>query len=161
MGDSPNIKRSDLLENLYEGQQVIARAHIESHGAPPEALEVVRCSFRLGPVALVFGCRADELRERYRALRAIIDQYQDLLEPTAEAVARVAVSLSPLEVIAWSEHIQAGPLAGLLPRPALQDEPPEFAVRIRGEDAAEAERRLAWLLGQAGLPHAEPKGRAA
>ena len=161
MGDSPNIKRSDLLENLCDAEQVIARAHIESHGAPPEALEVVRCSFRLGPVSLVFGCRASELREVYRALQVTINEHAVSLQPTAESVARVAVSLRPLEAIAWSEGIQAGPLAGLLSRLPLQDEPPEFAVRIRGEDAAEAERRLAWLLGQAGLPHAAPKGRAA
>ena len=158
MGDSPNFKRSDLIENLYGGLQDIARAHIESHCAPPEALEVARCRVHLGPVALVFGCRPGELRELYRALWAIIDQGAVALVPTAGSVARIAVSLAPVEGITRSERIPAGPLAGFPGGPPLECEPREFGVRIRGEDAAEAERRLAWLVGQAGCRMPRRKG---
>jgi len=161
MGAYPKIERSDLIENLYAAAERVARMRIELHAAPPEALDVARCCVQFGPVALVFDCRPDGLRRLYRDLRQLLTSRAIPPVPTAESVARIAVSLEPVEAIAWSERIQAGPLASLPARPGLTEEPPEFGVRIRGEDAAGAERRLAWLLGQAGLPHEAAKRREA
>lgn len=157
----PRVERSDLLEDLFEATARVASAYIECHGAPPEALEVARCCVGLGPVKLVFDCRPDTLRRLYHALRQIRNQRAIPDVPTAESLARVAVSLEPVEAIAWSEGIQGGPLAGIPSRPGLEDEPPEFGVQIRREDAAEAERRLAWLMLQVGFPAATADREAA
>ena len=158
---SARVERSDLLEDLLEATARVASTYIECHGAPPEALEVARCCVGLGPVKLVFDCRPDTLRRLYHALRQVRNQRAIPDVPTAESMARIAVSLEPVEAIAWSEGIQGGPLAGIPSRPGLEGEPPEFGVQIRGEDTAEAERRLAWLFLQVGFPAATANREAA
>ena len=153
---TPRVERSDLLEDLLEATTRVASTYIESHGAPPVALEVARCCVGLGPVKLVFDCRPGKLRRLYRALRQVRNQHQCAIPPvpTAGSMARIALELEPIEAIAWSESVRGGPLAGLPARPGLQDEPPEFGVQVRGFPAAAAERRLAWLMLQVGFPAA-------
>ena len=159
--NSPRVTRSDLNEDLLEATARVASTYIECHGAPPEALEVARCCVGLGPVKLVFDCRPDTLRRLYHALRQVRVQGAIPSVPTAESMARIALSLEPVDVISWSERIQGGPLAGIPSRPGLEDEPPEFGVQVRGADPAKAERRLDWLMLQVGFPAAAADREAA
>lgn len=139
-----------LDDDLGDAVDKTARMQMELWNASPEARRCASHTIWIGPCDLVFGCEADELRSLFFALKRLEGQGA---EPTAEWIARAAVALNPRDVLVSLRRIPSGELAELRDRGAIDPEDP-FGVRVRGEDAAEAERTLAWLLVQAGLPSA-------
>ncbi len=139
-----------LGEDLDAAVDKTARAQMELWNASPEARRCASHTLWIGPCDLVFRCEEDELRSLFFALKRLEGSG---IEPTAESIAREAVALGPRDVLVGLRRIPSGELAELRDRGAIDPEDP-FGVRVRGEDASEAERTLAWLLVQAGLPSA-------
>lgn len=152
--------RERLYEDLADAVDKTARACVELEGSSQEARRCASHVIYLGPCHLRFGCPQAELRRLFFALKDQEARGDFEARPTAEFVARLALALQPREALVELRLIASGELADLRNRGALDTEDP-FGVQVRGEAAAEAERTLAWLLVQAGLPAAEAAERMA
>ena len=152
---------SSLCGNLADAEDKTARAHVELWNASPDVRWVARHVIYIGPLRLAFDCREDELRKLFFALKGLGTSSGLEAEPTAESLARLVVALQPREALVDLNMIASGELADLRDRAELDTEDP-LSVSIRHEDAARAERSLAWVLVQVGLPSAaEAQERAA
>ena len=121
---------------------------------PPPARECIWAEVILGPAVLFCAADRETLRRMLRRLRSLREDLQERLpDLRAASLARAVVELDPLAVSfsvagTWTGimgSLEAGNTLGVFGEcPA--------AVQVRGIDRSDAERRIAWLFAQLGVP---------
>ena len=159
--EGTEFTKERLYDDLAHAEDKTARAFVGLEGASPEVRRCASHVIYLGPCALGFGCRKDDLRTLFFALKDQEARGDFEARPTAESVARLVLALQPSRAMVELRLIASGELADLRDLGVLDTED-ALGFQVRGEGAALAERTLAWLLVQAGLPSAaEDRERAA
>ena len=138
----------------------------------PQSIELAEAALRLEACEWALDCLAVEAhfagatllfpaadRARLRALLRQLRSWRDgrrNLPLRASKLAAAIVSLDPDEVT-WNR--ENGHWTGAMKQAldsaqpgALAEENPAARIQVRGADTAEAEFRIAWILGQAGVP---------
>lgn len=143
--------RNEILDSIDFVEAVLG---IE---APGEVLDCLAVEAQLASSTLLFPAGdAARLKALLGKLRSWRDGRRRLPPLRASKLAAAIVSLDP-DVATWGrENVDwAGAMQGALGNEnagalAAQNDP--VRVRVRGADLAEAERRIAWVLGQLGVP---------
>ena len=148
---TPEYLRNEILDSIDMVEAVLG---IE---APGEALDCLAVEVQFGSASLLYPAGdAALLKALLRQLRSWRDGRRQLPPVRASQLAAAIVSLDPdaatwgRENVGWTgamQRVLASDDAGAL---AMQNEP--IRVRVRGADPAEAERRIAWVFGQLGVP---------
>lgn len=125
--------------------------------APREALDCLAVEVHFAAATLLFPA-ADRarLRSLLRQLRSWRDGRRNLPPLRASKLAAAIVSLDA-DAVTWNRknghwtRAMKQALDSAEPG-ALAEESPPVRVQVRGADPVEAERRIAWILGQQGVP---------
>ena len=131
-----------------------------SSGLPPAVRECLLLETWFFFGRLYFPADPEALRrllERLRCLRESLPELQ------TASLARAMVGLEPVIVqFPTSGEVWTGTMASATTGLALGifGEAP-VAIPVRGADGSEAERKIAWLLGQLGAPHEAAEARVA
>ena len=146
------LTRESLREDL--GVTIDCVRDMLAIDAPPPVRECLWAEVGLGPAVLLYSADRETLRRllgRMRSLRE--DLSKRLPELTAGALARAVVALDPLAVSFPVAGTWTGIMASLEASGALGffGETPAF-VQVRSAGRRTAERRIAWLLCQLGVP---------
>ena len=150
------VTRDSLREDLDSSIEYLEGA-LEGFGKPipPRVRECLSADAFLASVMLVYTADAPELRKALDRLRLMREDLRRgrFPELTATSLARAVVALDPVaaefpEGARWTGDMgrltrSGNPLSRLI-NPIL--------VPVRGLDKASAERRIAWLLCQLGVP---------
>ena len=121
--------------------------------APEPALECLNVQAYLSFACLSFPAGSARLRELLGKLRSLLDGRKRLPAGSAASLACAMVALGPDTVSFGTAAPWAGTMARVLESeeiPFLGDAP--VSVQVRGADKDAAERKIAWLLGQLGVP---------
>ena len=122
--------------------------------APHRVRECLWAEVVLGPAALLCAADRATLRQMLRRLRALREDLPKRLpDLRAASLARAVVELDPIAVQfpvagAWTRTMASLEASGAL---GIFAECPAF-VEVRGVDRGDAERRIAWLFTQLGVP---------
>lgn len=155
MPEQVEITEFSLREDLDMAIQYL-EAVLRCFGDPirPEALECLSANFGFGAMWLHFNAGRAEVERLLVALRLLLDAPgEGIRMPTAKALARVTVELDPIIAIPCESLFRSGVMERLREGGRLHsfgDLP--LLVAVRGADKAEAEKKIAWLLSQMGVP---------
>ena len=146
--------REDLDISIEVVEEVLSRV------LPPSVRECLLCEtwFLFG--RLFFPADPEALRRLLERLRCLRESPPEL---QAASLARAMVGLEPVIVqLPSSEEVWTGTMRSAMTGLALGifGEAP-VVIPVRGADGSEAERKIAWLLGQLGAPHEAAEARVA
>ncbi|MDE0125352.1 MAG: hypothetical protein OXN97_12330 [Bryobacterales bacterium] len=139
--------QDDLLASLEAVEAALALQ------APASALECLSAEAHLCSTCLSFPANPADMRKLLRRLRSMLDGRESLPALTAPSLARLIVDLDPVE----ASFSSCAPWSGVMDRVTKSDEfrfigEAPVRVAVRGAGRADAERRIAWLLRQMGVP---------
>lgn len=142
------LTEAGIREDLDMSIAVVEEAL--SSGLPPSVRECLLLETWFFPGRLYFPADPEALRrllERLRSLR------ESLPELRTASLARAMVGLEPVIVQFTTSGVWTGTMASATTGLALGifGEAPVI-IPVRGADGSEAERKIAWLLGQLGVP---------
>lgn len=151
--------RDDLLASLEAVEAALALQ------APTPALECLSAEAHLCSACLSFPANPADMRKLLRRLRSMLDGRESLPALTAPSLARLIVDLDPVE----ASFSSCAPWGEVMDCVTKSDEfrfigEAPIRVAVRGTGKADAERRIAWLLRQMGVPagsRSESPSRAA
>ena len=121
---------------------------------PPEAMECLGIEIPFGFASLLYGAGATELRRALGKIRSLQDDLGERFgEPADPALARAVIELDPIVAI----FPEAGGWKGVMGRARrscrlVGSDSCAIMVPVRGTDKPSAERRIAWLHAQLGVP---------
>ena len=121
---------------------------------PPEVAECLAVEADFGYMLVLYGAGPDDLRELIGRLRSLREGLAGrFAEPSAPELARAIVEIDPIAARFPVAADRMGAVERMRRDGRIEafGEPPTL-VPVRGADKGGAERRIAWLLSQLGVP---------